>query len=186
MSGKGLNVLKPSNSTLRTQMETYLCADKCWTSIKDTSLRTVSAVESLESDYNLFCRARHLLSQAEGNWMQRKLSWRLYTSVVLIKFHFLWDNSDEVEIDDSSPPSESLCRAYQYLPISDVDFEVQMRICAKILLRGIANPELGRDTRQLLDSMPKLLAPPGLDKKQFSSGWGFHARQGPCMRKMMG
>lgn len=168
-------------------MEAYLCADKCWTTIKDTRMRTVTAVDNMQSDFEFFCRARDLLSQAEGNWLQRKLSWRSYTSVTFSRFYFLWDDRDEVEVDGKPPQrSKKLFQEYQYTPMQDVSIEDQLRVCAKILLRGIANPELGRDGRKLLDCMPKLLAPPGLNKKQFSGGWGFHARQGLCMRKTMG
>lgn len=150
-------------------------------------MRTVAAIEDMQSDFDFFCRGRCLLDQAEGNWLQRKLSWRSYTNVTLARFHFLWDDTDEVEVEGKPPPRDTeLFRGYQYTPIQDLSIDVQMRLCATILLRGIAKPELGRGRRQLLDSMPKLLAPPGLNKKQFSGGWGFHARQGLCMRKTMG
>lgn len=176
-----------STSTRSTQMETYLCVDKCWTTMKDTRMRTVAAIDDMQSDFDFFCRARSLLNQAEGNWLQRKLSWRSYTSVTLSEFHFLFDDSDEVEVDGKPPPTDNdNFRRYHYTPIQGLGIDVQMRLCAKILLKGIAKPELGRGRRQLLDSMPKLLAPPGLNKKQFSGGWGFHARQGLCMRKTMG
>lgn len=169
------------------QKETYLCVDKCWTTIKDTRMRTVTAVNEMKSDFDFFCRARNLLNQAEGNWLQRKLSWRSYTSVALSRFHFLWDDTDEVEVDGKPPSKDTkLFRGYEYTQIENLTIDVQMRLCATILLRGIANPELGRGRRQLLDGMPKLRAPPGLKKKQFSGGWGFHARQGLCMRKTMG
>ncbi|KAI7775456.1 basic-leucine zipper transcription factor DNA binding nucleus regulation of transcription [Diaporthe eres] len=152
----------PGTSTGTTQMEAYLCADKCWTTIKGTRMRTVTAVDNMQSDFDFFYEARNLLSQAEGNWLQRNLSWWSHTSVAFSR------------------------DTYQYTPILDMGIDIQLRICATILLRGVANPELGRGRRQLLDSMPKLLAPPGLNKKQFSGGWGFHARQGLCMRKTMG
>lgn len=169
------------------QKETYLCVDKCWTTIKDTRMRTVTAVNEMKSDFDFFCRARNLLNQAEGNWLQRKLSWRSYTSVALSRFHFLWDDTDEVEVDGKPPSKDTkVFRGYEYTQIENLTIDVQMRLCATILLRGIANPELGRGRRQLLDGMPKLRAPPGLKKKQFSGGWGFHARQGLCMRKTMG
>lgn len=177
----------PGNSTGTTQMEAYLCADKCWTTIKDTRMRTVTAVDNMQSDFDFFYEARNLLSQAEGNWLQPKLSWRSYTSVAFSRFHFLFDHSDEVEVDNNPPlKNKKRLQGYQYTPILDMGIDIQLRICATILLRGVANPELGRGKRQLLDCMPKLLAPPGLNKKQFPGGWGFHARQGLCMRKTMG
>lgn len=176
----------PAASTGSTQMETYLCVDKCWTTIKDTRMRTVTAIDNMQSDFDFFCRARSLLNKAEGNWLQRKLSWRSYTSVTLSEFHFLFDDSDEVEVEGEPPPTDKdTFRGYHYTPIQGLGIDVQMRMCAKILLRGITKPELGWGNRRLLDSMPKLIAPPGLNKKQFSGGWGFHARQKLCMRKTM-
>lgn len=61
-----------------------------------------------------------------------------------------------------------------------------MRIYAKILLEGIRCPELGRGSRTLLDGIPKLKAPPGLAKKAMNCGWGFHARHGLSIMKMLG
>lgn len=61
-----------------------------------------------------------------------------------------------------------------------------MRIYAKIILEGIRQPELGRGSRTLLDGIPKLKAPPGLAKKAMNSGWGFHARHGLSVVKMLG
>lgn len=60
-----------------------------------------------------------------------------------------------------------------------------MRIYAKIILEGIRCPELGRGSRTLLDGIPKLKAPPGLAKKAMNSGWGFHARHGFSVVKML-
>lgn len=61
-----------------------------------------------------------------------------------------------------------------------------MRVYAKIILEGIRCPELGRDKTTVLEGIPKLKAPPGLRKKAMSFGWGFHAGQSLCMRKIFG
>lgn len=65
------------------QMESHLCVDKRWSSTHDTRMITLESVEHMKSDYEYFCRAKHVLSQAEGGWLQRKLSWRSYTRFTL-------------------------------------------------------------------------------------------------------
>jgi len=60
-----------------------------------------------------------------------------------------------------------------------------MRIIAEIILQGIRYPQLGRGQKTVLDGIPKLKAPPGLKKQAFMSGWGFHATQGPCLKKII-
>lgn len=73
----------PGDKGATQQMESHLCVDKCWSSTHDTRMITVESVEHMKSDYDYFCQARHILSQAEGGWLQRKLSWRSYTRVNL-------------------------------------------------------------------------------------------------------
>lgn len=65
------------------QLESHLCVDKCWSSTHDTRMMTLESMEHMQSDYEYFCQARHILSRAEGSWLQRKLSWRSYTRVTL-------------------------------------------------------------------------------------------------------
>lgn len=60
-----------------------------------------------------------------------------------------------------------------------------MRIIAEIILYGIRCPSLGRGQRTVLDGIPKLKAPPGLKKQALTPGWGFHAGQGPCLKKII-
>jgi len=71
--------------TSRCWRESYLCVDKCWTSITETNLSTLFTVESMRDDFVLFSEARIVLSGAQGNWLQRFLSWRSYTHVSLSK-----------------------------------------------------------------------------------------------------
>lgn len=73
----------PGDKGATQQMESHLCVDKCWSSTHDTRMITVESVEHMKSDYDYFRQARHILSQAEGGWLQRKLSWRSYTRVNL-------------------------------------------------------------------------------------------------------
>lgn len=49
---------------------------------------------------------------------------------------------------------------------------------AETILQGLQDPGLGRGGRAVLTGIPKLECPPGLVKKQYSSGWGFYTRQG--------
>lgn len=74
---------EPGNKSTAQHMESHLCVDKCWSSTHDTRMITLESVEYMKSDFDYFCQARHILSQAEGGWLQRKLSWRSYTRVTL-------------------------------------------------------------------------------------------------------
>lgn len=69
----------PARSPTNPQMDSYLCVDKCWTTIKDTKLKIIPSVGDMKSDYDYFRYVRQILSEAEGNWFQRRLSWRSYT-----------------------------------------------------------------------------------------------------------
>ena len=83
----------PGNKGTAQQMESHLCVDKCWSSTHDTRMITLESVEHMKSDYEYFREARHILSQAEGGWLQRKLSWRSYTRVTLSRvcvMNFAW------------------------------------------------------------------------------------------------
>lgn len=73
----------PGDKGTSQHMESHLCVDKCWSSTHDTRMITLESVEHMKSDFDYFCQARHILSQAEGGWLQRKLSWRSYTRVTL-------------------------------------------------------------------------------------------------------
>lgn len=91
----------------------------------------MAAVENMQSDFDFFCRARGLLNQAEGNWLQRKLSWRSYTSVALSRFYFVCDDTDEVEVDGKPPPRDGqLFQGYQYASIKDLKhWRPHARLC---------------------------------------------------------
>lgn len=65
------------------QMESHLCVDKCWSSTHDTRMITLESLGHMKCDYDYFRQARYILSQTEGSWLQRKLSWRSYTRVTL-------------------------------------------------------------------------------------------------------
>jgi hypothetical protein len=65
--------------------ESYLCIDKCWTNIKETNMSTISSIETMSDDSQLFYQARGMLNKARGGWIQRFLSWRSYTRVCLSK-----------------------------------------------------------------------------------------------------
>lgn len=105
-----------------------------------------------------------------------------------MQFHFLFDNSDKVEAIEfnSLPCPQDVCSGYEFKCPERAEINIQMRIYAKIILEGIRCPELGRGSRTLLDGIPKLKAPPGLAKKALNSGWGFHARHGLSVAKMLG
>lgn len=74
---------QPGDKGTAQHMESHLCVDKCWSSTHDTRMTTLESVEHMKSDFDYFWQARHILSQAEGSWLQRKLSWRSYTRVTL-------------------------------------------------------------------------------------------------------
>lgn len=105
-----------------------------------------------------------------------------------MQFHFLFDNSDKVEAIEftSLPCPQDVCSGYEFKCPKRAEIDIQMRIYAKIILEGIRCPELGRGSRTLLDGIPKLKAPPGLAKKAMNAGWGFHAKHGLSVVKMLG
>lgn len=55
----------------------------------------------------------------------------------------------------------------------------------EIILHGIRNPDLGRGSRVVLNGIPKLNTPPGLEKRQLNFGWGFRAVLGLCLKKFL-
>lgn len=73
----------PGDKGTSQHMESHLCVDKCWSSTHDTRMITLESVEHIKSDFAYFRQARQILTQAEGGWLQRKLSWRSCTRVTL-------------------------------------------------------------------------------------------------------
>jgi len=65
--------------------ESYLCVDKCWTGIVETNMGTISSIETMSDDAEFFREAQKVLAHAQGNWIQRALSWRSYTQICLSK-----------------------------------------------------------------------------------------------------
>jgi hypothetical protein len=65
--------------------ESYFCIDKCWTSIEETNMSTISSLETMSDDAQFFRQAQEILKKAQGGWIQRFLSWRSYTRVCLTK-----------------------------------------------------------------------------------------------------
>lgn len=61
-----------------------------------------------------------------------------------------------------------------------------MRVYDEILLEGIRRPEIGWNSRILLDGMQKAKAAAGLEKKATDSGWGFHVKQSLSVPKVLG
>ncbi|RTE80118.1 hypothetical protein BHE90_005337 [Fusarium euwallaceae] len=170
----------PSNTTASTGKESYFCVDKYWTGVKQTSMYTVPAVDLLEDDYQLFITLRNSLTAARGSWLHRLSSWRICTGVKLHKFTFLFDNCDLVTAFEQKANSKSLeiCKGYEYSCVPDLDLDEHMQLMAEIMLQGLQEPERGRNSRAVLDGIPKLQAPPGIRRKQFNSGWGFYTTQG--------
>jgi hypothetical protein len=171
--------------------EAYLCVNRCWTSITETKLSTLSRIDTMADDCALFTEARRVLNRAQGNRLQRFFSWRSYTRVRLSQFHFLFNNSDRVKTfpcaalalalgnNNHHPlPTDMICQGYEFTAQhSEVD--IHMQIMAETILQGIRRPGLGRGQRTVLGGIPKLKAPPGLRKQALVSGWGFHAGPGP-------
>ncbi|KAJ9142922.1 hypothetical protein NKR23_g6812 [Pleurostoma richardsiae] len=141
----------------------------------------------MSDDYEFFSEAKRVLSHAQGGWLQRFLSWRSYTRITLSKFHFLFNNSDRVKTFDCSVLGNvnTLCQGYDFTLHQSVNIDIHMRVIAEILLQGIRSPKLGRGQSTVRDGIPKLKAPPGLKKQALMSGLGFHAGQGPCLRKII-
>ncbi|KAK1827008.1 kinase-like domain-containing protein [Podospora conica] len=169
--------------------ESYLCVDRPWSSVTETNLTTLVVGDSMNEDYDLFIKAREILSRAQGNRIQRFFSWRSYTHVSLSQFHFLFNNSDLVKAYRYTPAISTpqrptdICKGYEYIA-QHPEVDTHMEIMAEIILHGIRNPKLGRGERSVIDGIPKLKSPPGLKKEALNSGWGFHAGQGPCVAKM--
>lgn len=60
-----------------------------------------------------------------------------------------------------------------------------MQIMAEIIIHGIRDPELGKKSNAVLQGIPKLKTPPGMEMKQWNSGCGFYAVQGYCLMKIL-
>lgn len=71
--------------------ESYLCVDKCWTNTMETNMSIIFSVDTMLDDSEFFCQARRVLSRAQGNWLQRLLSWRSYTRVNLSRVIMLFN-----------------------------------------------------------------------------------------------
>lgn len=106
----------------------------------------------------------------------------------LVQFHSLSDNSNELEAVEfnSLPCPQQVCRKYKFKYPQQAKTNIQMCFYAEIILQGIRCPELGCGSRTLLDGAPKLKAPPRLEKKTMSAGWGLHDRHSLSMVKMLG
>ncbi|KAK4159556.1 hypothetical protein QBC43DRAFT_327074 [Cladorrhinum sp. PSN259] len=169
--------------------ETYLCVDKCWTSARETRLGILDSLDSMTDDAEFFLEARKVLSQTRGTWFQRFLSWRSYTRVDLSLFHFLFDDDSLVKtftcaaLPQASAP---ICQGYVYTCGQSTDIKMHMDLMAERILHGIRSPKLGKGKRTVLNGIPKREAPPQLKQEATVSGWGFHAGQGPCLRKIVG
>ncbi|KAH6623731.1 kinase-like domain-containing protein, partial [Chaetomium tenue] len=172
--------------------ESYLCADRSWTSAPETKLSTLSTIDTMADDHALFTEARRVLNLIQGNRLQRFFSWRAYTRVQLSQFHFLFDNSDYVKTfsyPTLNNSNQTICAGYEFttphhhntLPI---DVQIHMQIIAETILQGLRRPTLGLHQRTVLRGMPKRRAPPGLRKQALASGWAFHAGRGPCVVRM--
>lgn len=74
-----------STPTATSWKEFYFCVDKLWTSIKQTSLRTISVTTELNDDYELFINIKKSLSSERRSWVTRVCSWKSYTRVCLSK-----------------------------------------------------------------------------------------------------
>ena len=66
-----------------------------------------------------------------------------------------------------------------------MDIDEHMQIMAETMLHGLQEPERGKNSRAVLEGIPKLQCPPGIHRRQFNSGWGFHTTQGFCLRKIL-
>lgn len=83
---------------------------------------------------------------------------------------------DATDISDLSD-LQDICGGYEFKCPDGAAIDVHMRIYAHVLLEGIRYPEIGRGSRTLLDSIPKLRTPAGVDKEAMNYGWGFHVSQ---------
>ena len=83
--------------------------------------------------------------------------------------------------------SHNICQGYEYTPDRTFDGEdIHLRVIAETILLGIEEPRRGRGQNFVLSGIPKRRVPPGLERKPFSPGWGFYARQALCLRKVLG
>ncbi|KFA49990.1 hypothetical protein S40293_05940 [Stachybotrys chartarum IBT 40293] len=175
-----------SPQPINSQKESYFCIDKYWTGFKRTTVYTVPDITSLQDDQDLYLRLRQTLAVTERGWFSRLVSCWCCTQVHLSRFVFLFNNSDLVMASeqklDTVPPN--MCKGYRYDLIPDCDLREHIELIAEKILHGIHEPELGREDRTVLEGIPKLEVPPGLDKKQHKSGWGFHPAQGPSAQKI--
>lgn len=64
------------------RLENHLCVEKFLSPTHDTKLLTLSSMESMQDDFQLFVRARRMLGEAEGSWARQLLPWS-YHQVVL-------------------------------------------------------------------------------------------------------
>ncbi|WQF88429.1 Putative protein kinase [Colletotrichum destructivum] len=189
----------PSSLTAGSRKESYFCIDKHCTSIRQTSMYTVPSIDSLENDYQLFLALRESLTAARGSWLHRLSSWRTCTGVRLSKvtpksacfaqnqFTFLFDNCDLVKAfeQEFNGNYREICKGYDYCCLPDLDPQEHMELMAETILQGLQEPERGRCGRAVLDGIPKLQSPPGINKRQYNSGWGFHTTQGYCLMKIL-
>ncbi|KAL0942010.1 protein kinase [Colletotrichum truncatum] len=181
-------VLHPTvRMTASTGKESYFCIDKHWTSVKQTSMYTVPGIDQLEDDHQLFLALGKCLEGARGSWMHRWSSWRTCTGVQLSKFTFLFDNCDLVKAFEKGMNErvQEICKGYDYSCLPELDPDEHMQLMAETILQGLQEPERGQNSRAVLDGIPKLQAPPGIDKRQFNSGWGFYTSQGYCLMKIL-
>lgn len=102
-----------------------------------------------------------------------------------IQLFFLFDNSDLVSAI-TAKPSQVLCPGYEWTekPYS-LPRDVHMLIIGEMMLAGLQAPDLGLGTKTVLSGIPKRPAPPALERKALRSIWGFRARQGLSVRRIM-
>lgn len=184
------------------RLESHLLIENYSSSTHDTKMLTLGAMERMQDDFELFVRARRLLGGAEGSWTRHMLPWS-YHEVVLSRvglksglmvkilttaqFNFPSSGSDKVEATNMSHLSDlqDICGGYEFKSPDGAAIDIHMRLYAHILLEGIRYPEIGRGSRTLLDRIPKLRLPIGVDKDAMNYGWGFHVSQSLSIPKIM-
>ncbi|KAG6355901.1 hypothetical protein INS49_015285 [Diaporthe citri] len=156
----------PDDSDTARRLESHLCIEKHPSSKHDTELLTLRFLERMQDDSELFVQARRILGEAQGSWIRQLLPWS-YHRDVLARFRFPSSNSGKVEETDISslPDLRDFCGGYEYKCPEGAAIDIHMRVYAHILLEGFRYPEIGRGSRTLLDGIPKLRTPVGVEKE---------------------
>lgn len=83
------------------------------------------------------------------------------------------------------PTQLSDCTQYEYSIQHGFSKDVHMRMIGAMILAGIRNPQVGRESQYVVRGIPKRPAPPKLQCKHKEYGWAFHPKYGLCLRRIL-